>query len=131
MNRHSLKYVLCHKFAGLAQQGERLPYKQDVGGSSPSFCTMQAVADTAYPHKVCTLSSTLRSATMVCSSMVEHPAVNRRVVGSSPTIPASKCSIMASTGDFQSSNASSILVICSKRMCNISSIKTSLRVLTE
>lgn len=94
MNRHSLKYVLCHKFAGLAQRGEHLPYKQVVGGSSPSFCTMQAVADTAYPHKVCTLSSTLRSATMVCSSMVEHPAVNREVVGSSPTIPASECSIM-------------------------------------
>ena len=49
--------------------------------------TMQQVAGTRYPHKISDSSSTLDAAIMVCSSMVEHSAVNRRVAGSSPVKP--------------------------------------------
>jgi hypothetical protein len=47
---------------GIAQLGEHLPCKQGVVGSNPSTSTM-----------------------FLDSSAVEHPTVNRRVVGSNPT----------------------------------------------
>ena len=52
----------------LAQLGEHLPYKQRVTGSSP--------VGPIYTEKC---------RTFLDSSMVEHTAVNRGVVGSSPT----------------------------------------------
>ena len=49
-------------FGGLAQLGEHLPYKQRVGGSSPS-------------------SSTIK---VLLAQLVEHLTFNQRVRGSSP-----------------------------------------------
>ena len=54
--------VPSHHDGGLAQLGEHLPYKQRVGGSSPS-------------------SSTIK---VLLAQLVEHLTFNQRVRGSSP-----------------------------------------------
>lgn len=45
------------------------------------------MAVTRHSHKVFAQSSTLCPAILAISSMVERSAVNRRVVGSSPSLP--------------------------------------------
>ena len=61
---------------GLAQLGERLPCKQEVTSSNLVFSTSF-------------LFGTIQFHIILDSSVVEHSAVNRRVVGSSPTRGAS------------------------------------------
>jgi hypothetical protein len=53
--------AIFFNFGGLAQLGERLPYKQDVGGSIPSTSIYELLAQ-----------------------LVEHLTFNQRVAGSSP-----------------------------------------------
>lgn len=57
----------CRFYAGLAELVRHLSCKQVSGGSSPSVSTI-----------------------LESSSMVEHSAFNRRVVGSSPIFPTKR-----------------------------------------
>ena len=57
-----VRVTIKNKSGGLAQLGEHLPYKQRVGGSSPS-------------------SSTIK---VLLAQLVEHLTFNQRVRGSSP-----------------------------------------------
>ena len=77
-------------FAPLAQLVEQLTLNQWVPGSSPWWCTIRPLgqaAKTSASHAE-NRSSILLGVTILYSSLaqlVEHAAVNRRVVGSSPT----------------------------------------------
>ena len=69
---------------GLAQLGERLPCKQEVTSSTLVFSTWQKQRSAdAVTIKYSSLASSL-------AQSVEHSAVNRSVVGSSPTGGAHK-----------------------------------------
>ena len=67
-----IKVLMEHISGGLAQLGERLPCKQEVTSSTLVFST--STVNTVVTIKYSSLAQS-----------VEHSAVNRSVVGSSPT----------------------------------------------
>ena len=73
----------------LAQLGERLPYKQDVGSSILSSSTIcgnsSAVEHRLAKAGVASSNLVSRSKYSSIAQLVEQSAVNRSVVGSSPT----------------------------------------------
>ena len=76
----------------LAQLGERLPYKQDVGSSILSSSTIcgnsSAVEHRLAKAGVASSNLVSRSIHSSIAQLVEQSAVNRSVVGSSPTSSA-------------------------------------------
>ena len=76
-------------YGRLAQLGERLPYKQDVGSSILSSSTIcgnsSAVEHRLAKAGVASSNLVSRSIHSSIAQLVEQSAVNRSVVGSSPT----------------------------------------------
>ena len=76
-------------YGRLAQLGERLPYKQDVGSSILSSSTIcgnsSAVEHRLAKAGVASSNLVSRSIHSSIAQSVEQSAVNRSVVGSSPT----------------------------------------------
>ena len=88
-SRHPPPYFICFLFAGIAQLVEHLTCNEDVAGSSPVSSSIGELAQLG-EHLPCTqgvngsipLFSTKHS---WIAQLVEQSAVNRSVVGSSPT----------------------------------------------
>ncbi len=79
-----VRVTIRNKSGGLAQLGEHLPYKQRVGGSSPSSSTIKYTGSN--PVRV-----TIRNKSGGLAQLGEHLPYKQRVGGSSPSSSNIKC----------------------------------------